>query len=273
MQQDKSQIASEYRSEGYYLGKGIFSREEAASYRDHFTTMRESGDFPGDMAGIDTKSDDPLVKYPRMIHMHRWDDVSKNWLLDGRVSEWVRACLGQEPLAVQSMLYFKPAGARGQALHQDQHFVRVSPGECIAAWMALDDCDEENGCLQVVPKSHTLPVLCAEKADTTTSFTDVGIPMPETMEPVPIVMEPGDVLFFHGHLIHGSFPNTSSDRFRRSLIGHYVSADATKIADYYSPVLAMDGREVVMENNPLGGPCGVWVDVDGEPVVEVVAAN
>lgn len=273
MERVMKQAAEEYARSGYYLAKGVYSKDEAEWYRDHFTNLRESGTYPGDMAGIDSSSDDPLVRYPRMIHMHRWDESSNEWMTGDRVANWVRALIGQEPLAVQTMLYFKPAGARGQALHQDQHFVRVNPGECIAAWMALDYCDEENGCLQVVPESHKLPVLCAEKADTTKSFTDVGISVPDSMEPVPMVMEPGDILFFHGHLIHGSFPNTSTDRFRRSLIAHYVSADATQIADYYSPLVAMDGRELTLENNPLGGPCGVWVDVDGNPVVEVVPAG
>ncbi|HRJ41757.1 MAG: phytanoyl-CoA dioxygenase family protein [Caldilineaceae bacterium] len=55
------------------------------------------------------------------------------------------ALLGAEPYAVQTMFYFKPAGARGQALHQDQYYLRAQLGTCMAAWMAVDDCDEENG--------------------------------------------------------------------------------------------------------------------------------
>ncbi len=68
-----------------------------------------------------------------------------------------------------------PSGS-GQALHQDQYYLHVRPGTCMAAWLALDPCDEENGCLRVVPGSHTLPVLCAERADTQVSFTDVTVP-------------------------------------------------------------------------------------------------
>ncbi|NND70528.1 MAG: phytanoyl-CoA dioxygenase family protein [Rhodothermales bacterium] len=265
-----SEVARQYREDGFVLAKSLFSEEEVSTIRDHFMALRISGSFPGDMAGIDAQSDDPLVKYPRMIHMHRWDSMAMDWLISDRIQVWLRSCLESEPLAVQSMLYFKPAGARGQALHQDQHFIRVDPGEAIAAWMALDVVDEQNGCLQVVRGSHKLPVLCAEKADTTKSFTDVGIHVPEHLKPEPVKMSPGDVLFFHGHMIHGSFPNTTTNRFRRSLIGHYVSSDAVKVADYYHPVLAMDGSEVTLDDSPGGGPCGTWVDVDGRPVVQVV---
>ena len=67
---------------------------------------------------------------------------------------------------------FKPPGSRGQALHQDNFYLRAEPGTCVAAWMALDPCDEENGCLQVVPGTQDLPLLCIQRADTTQSFTD-----------------------------------------------------------------------------------------------------
>jgi ectoine hydroxylase-related dioxygenase (phytanoyl-CoA dioxygenase family) len=205
-----------------------------------------------------------------MIHMHRWDEVSLKWLIDPRLNEWLTALLGKEPYAAQTMLYFKPPGARGQALHQDNFYLRVKPGTCMAAWMALDPCDEENGCLMVVPGTHNLPILCTIPADTTESFTNIAVPVPKDLPIVPAVMEPGDVLFFNGSLVHGSYPNRSTNRFRRSLIGHYAVGDAQKIAQFYQPLLRMDGTEVTIEVSEGGGPCGVWVERDGRPVVEMV---
>jgi ectoine hydroxylase-related dioxygenase (phytanoyl-CoA dioxygenase family) len=222
---------------------------------------------------VDVTSNDPLKRYPRMIHMHRWDDLSLRWMLEPRIDRWLTALAGISPYAVQTMLYFKPAGARGQALHQDQYYLRVQPGTCLAAWLALDDCDEENGCLQVVPGTHDLPLLCTVKADTTQSFTDVTVPLAEGYTPVPVVMQAGDVLFFNGQLIHGSFPNTSRDRFRRSLIGHYIVGDAEKVAKFYHPVLRMDGTVVELGVSERGGPCGIWVTEDGKPVVEMQSSD
>src|SRR5258708_12445802 len=110
----------------------------------------------------------------------------------------MRACLtgllGREPYAVQTMLYFKPPGARGQALHQDQFYLRVQPGTCMAAWMALDACDEANGCLQVVPGSHKWPVLCTEKADTTVSFPALPVPPPPAQQLRPGTIAPPPLL-------------------------------------------------------------------------------
>ncbi len=257
-----------FQEQGYVVVSGLFSDKEVANYREHYMDMRK-GSHPGDFGGVDMSINDPLKQYPRLIHMHRWDPVSLDWMLDQRLAAVFRQLIGKEPLAVQTMLYFKPAGARGQALHQDQFYLRVQPGTCIAAWMALDDCDEENGCLQVVPGSHTLPLLCPTQADTTQSFTDVTVPLSADMQPQAVTMQAGDVLFFNGQLIHGSFPNRSASRFRRALIGHYIDAQARQVAQYYHPVLHFNGQQVELDMSEGGGQCGVWVEQDGRTVLEM----
>jgi hypothetical protein len=263
---DTTQLEA-YRRDGYLLVRGVFTPEEAERLSEHYMRLRAAGSYPGDFGGVDPTSTDPLKQFPRMIHMHRWDETSLRWMIDPRLNGVMTALLGREPFAVQTMLYFKPAGARGQALHQDQYYLRVKPGTCMAAWMALDACDEENGCLQVVPGSHDLPVLCTEKADTSVSFTDITVPIPEGTPVTPVRMEAGDVFFFNGSVIHGSYPNTSRDRFRRALIGHYIDGSAREVARFYHPALRMDGSELSLDESQGGGPCGVWTEREGRPVV------
>jgi phytanoyl-CoA hydroxylase len=265
-----TELTRQFQRDGYCIAPRLFTDDEVARYRDHYMALRAAGTYWGDFAGVDLSSADPLRRFPRMIHMHRWDKASLDFLIDPRINEFLTALLGAEPYAVQTMLYFKPPGARGQALHQDQSYLRVQPGTCAAAWLALDRCDEENGCMQVVPGSGDLPMLCQQKADTTTSFTDVTVPLADGMAPTPVLMEAGDVLFFNGQLIHGSLPNTSETRFRRSLIGHYIVGDAEKVGGFYHPVLRMNGEAVDFGLSEGGGPCGIWRDVDGSPALEMV---
>ena len=121
--------------------------------------------------------------------------------------------------ASQSMFYFKPPGARGQALHQNNWFLQVSPETCIAAWIAIDDADEKNGSLREVPGTHKESVICHVAAEPSLSFSKDAIPpLPADLIPIKTRLNEGDVFFFHGSLVHGSLPNTTSDRFRRALI-------------------------------------------------------
>ena len=260
-----------YEEHGYTVVPGLFSRKETDNLRGHFDAMRAARLAAGTLRVGDniTDPEDPLAAYPRILQPHRHDAVSRDWLLDARLRSWLNALTGRDPFAVQTMFYFKPPGARGQALHQDQYHLRVQPGTCIAAWMAVDRCDRETGCLQVVPGTGDVPVLCTEPADHDVSFSTVTVPLPPHLAPEDVIMEPGDVLFFNGQVIHGSLPNRSRTRFRRALIAHYIAGEARQVAHYYFPVLDLDGREVALEKADGGGPCGVWVDRNGRPAVEI----
>jgi len=69
------------------------------------------------------------------------------------------------------------------------------------------------------------------------------------------------VLFFNGSLVHGSQPNSSADRFRRSFICHYIGRSSERMSLSYRPILDMRGNEVIIAENAGGGPCGAEVEV------------
>lgn len=255
-----------FARDGFLIVRGLFSIEETEFLTQHYMDLHEKDDTNADKINQDV---DPLKKFPRLLMMHRYDTISLQWMLDRRIATVLNDLLGKDPFAVQTMIYYKPPQARGQALHQDQYFLRVQPGTCIAAWMALDRCDEENGCLSLVPGSQNWPLLCTIKSDLTLSFTDMTVPIPDGTPVVPAILDRGDVLFFNGQVVHGSGPNRSTNRFRRSLIGHYIEGDADQVATYYHPVLRMDGSEVKLDVSEGGGSCGVWVNQDGTPVIEL----
>jgi phytanoyl-CoA hydroxylase len=253
----QEQIRS-FRDEGYIVMEGLFAPEEVRELVDNFMQMHAGGPIPGcfEPADPEEADGDILKLYPRMMHPHRVNELALRYLLDDRLEAVLTGLFGEEPLAAQSMLYFKPAGAKGQALHQDNFYLKVEPGTCIAAWVALDAADQENGGLEVVPGTHDMELFCPEEANSDVSFTRDYVPVPEGLEAVPVVMQPGDVLFFNGQLVHGSQPNTSEDRFRRSFICHYVGRSSERISKWYRPILTMDGEEVRIEESAGGGPCG-----------------
>ncbi len=252
---------SAFHERGYLVMRGLFAPDEVRLLLDTFMALHAGGPIPGCFkpAPPEQAKGDILKLYPRMMHPHRVNDVARRYLLDARLAAILTGLFGEEPLAAQSMFYFKPAGARGQALHQDNFYLKVEPGTCIAAWLALDPADRENGGLEVVPGTHAMDIFCPEEADSTLSFTRDYVPVPPGLAAVPVDLAPGDVLFFNGSLVHGSGPNRSTDRFRRSFIGHYIGRSSERLSTWYRPILTMRGEEVEVAANTDGGPCGVEV--------------
>lgn len=251
-------LAEQFDESGVLQVRALFTADEVAEIRDAFMDQVV---LDRSIAHDDRVPDgDPLKLYPRFVHPHRHTDVevgrlARRLMLDERIMSRVTEMMGPV-FGAQSMFYFKPPTARGQALHQDNLFLQAHPETCIAAWIAIDDCDGENGGLKMVPGSHKYELVCPEEADQSESFTNAEIKLPNGMTAEQTELEAGDVLFFHGSMVHGSGPNRSADRFRRSLIFHYVPQSSTEIATFYNPLLTPGGDEVMVTESALGGACG-----------------
>ncbi|MDA1086749.1 MAG: phytanoyl-CoA dioxygenase family protein [Verrucomicrobia bacterium] len=247
-----------FRQQGYLVCRGLFQPDEVDALRQRFERLADGSEpapAPGNWEG-DRTATDPLARHPRVMFPHRWDSLSLCWLLDPRVWDILRVILEDEPVATQSMFYFKPPGARGQALHQDNFYLQVEPRSCIAVWIAIDPSTPENGGLSVVPQTQDVAVACPETADESVSFTDHLVVPPAGKEPLPLALQPGDTLFFNGNVIHGSGPNHSTSQWRRSFICHYMPAASRCISKAYFPLLNSAGEEVPCDISTSGGPCG-----------------
>ncbi|RAP77152.1 phytanoyl-CoA dioxygenase family protein [Paenibacillus montanisoli] len=189
-----------------------------------------------------------------MLNPHRYDPAIIDYMIHPPIMDVLAELFEEEPLASQSMFYFKPPGAKGQALHQDNYYLKVSPGNCMAAWVAIDPADQENGGMLVVPGTSNLEILCPHEADPEQSFTNEEVDVPEGLIAVPMNMQAGDTLFFNGSVIHGSYPNNSSSRFRRAFIAHYAGISSVKVME--DTLYDRQGNVILREVDESSIPCG-----------------
>jgi ectoine hydroxylase-related dioxygenase (phytanoyl-CoA dioxygenase family) len=184
------------------------------------------------------------------IHMlHRQLEIHERFLLHPRVIDVLEAIIGPDVLAMQSMLFLKGPGKPGQGFHQDSYYIPTYPDSLCGAWLAIDDVDEENGCMYFTKGSQHEPIYPPVEtygfgdgalagivkvngvSDTDDAKNDLvkiarakygvtGRGVNETAA----IMKAGDVAFFGGHIFHRSFQNVSKNRFRRSFVGHYSNA-------------------------------------------------
>jgi len=252
-----SQLA-QFERDGFCVIPDLFSSDEIDEIEAFFEDYKRNGEAVYDDK-MRFEDMDKTKQQIRAMHPHRYSAKAQAWGLHPRVCSVLRGLLGQPPLLAQTMYYFKPPGAKGQGMHQDNFYLLAKPATCIAAWTAIDPATVENGCLYVVPGSNHHDIHCPSSNNRTwRNYGDTHIkPFPADAIPVPLEVPRGATIFFGGQLIHGSGPNRTSDRSRRTFIGHYVDEAVGEVAEFFHPLLNERGVVVKGVGTPVGGgPCG-----------------
>jgi len=222
---------NQFHEEGYLLLKNGCSDDLIHAFNSHIHSIRSSDSMPEwalPRKGAQQVTDKDRFSV-RLFNPHQHDSFSEQMMKVPVIRGGLAQLMGDEAVCVQSMYFYKEPGSPGQAAHQDYYYIRDDPKTMIAAWIAMEDkVDEENGCLWVIPKSHKLGLLphgSVKNLDEHEAWTDEteGI---DLSKQIPVVMEKGDILFFHELLIHSSNRNRSTDRWRRSYVCHYIRHDS-----------------------------------------------
>ncbi len=127
----------------------------------------------------------------------------------------------------KNMQYFnKPPGV-GQPTppHQDGYYFMLQPCEAVTMWFALDDVDEENGCVRYVRGSHRHGMRDHARTQTL-GFSQGIVDFPTDQDlagEMAIPAQPGDLLVHHAMTIHRADGNRSTARSRRALGFIYYS--------------------------------------------------
>lgn len=148
--------------------------------------------------------------------------------------------LGRPALGKNMQYFNKPPGIGAPTPpHQDGYYWKITPMEGLTMWLALEDVDEENGCVRYVPGSHRRGFRSHGKTGTlgfSQGITDYG--PADTAVEVCMNAKPGDLLVHDAYTIHRADGNHSTTRTRQALGFIYFSArareDTTAVRDYQS---------------------------------------
>ena len=234
---EKYQVSIEQRrffgQNGYLRVADLINEEELAELDRHSMDLAcNMIDLSHVDAQHQTNSTTPQEmedKYFRFIQFHKHLEIHERFLLHARVLDVLEVLIGPDVMAMQSMLFLKPPGQPGQAYHQDSHYIKTAPDTLCGAWIAIDDADEENGCMGFIPGSNHEPIYKdIEQPENTEDFKE-GLTEVQGVDNDREILgsaKAGEVVFFHGHLLHRSRRNESKDRFRRAYVCHYANARA-----------------------------------------------
>jgi phytanoyl-CoA hydroxylase len=233
-----------FHKQGFLLVRGLVPREDVQKPIDHMDNLlvgRET--IPGIAVLSFRQSPQEKLQYWLRVHMlHRVLPIHERFLLHPRILDVLEALISPDVLALQSIFFFKQPGQPGQDSQQDSYYIATFPDTLCGAWLALDRADEENGCLWMTVGSQHEPVYPGSDNATNNGNRELGDIEPisnashtdEAVNDLTRVartypgcevkaeVDPGDVIFFGGHILHRSHSNRSKTRLRRAFVGHYL---------------------------------------------------
>lgn len=227
---------------GFVVKRGLLNSEDVATFRERFRQLcSREVKCPGllimrDVA-ISQSEFVPGEKAVTKIQDFQHDDVLFGYCVHPSIVKYVKAFTGEDVMAMHTMLINKPPdpGTRSSRhpFHQDLHYFPFRPTDrIVCSWTALEHVHRRNGCLVVIPGTHTEPLMPHDypKWEGGVNRLYHGVPeefvkscLDQGKELVYLEMQPGDTVFFHPLLVHGSGRNRT-DGFRKAISCHYASS-------------------------------------------------
>jgi ectoine hydroxylase-related dioxygenase (phytanoyl-CoA dioxygenase family) len=150
-----------------------------------------------------------------------------------KILDVIEALMGPDLVLLATHIFCKyPTADMGNeafvAWHQDATYWGIEPPNVMTAWLAIDDSDEENGAMQVLPGTHRQGILDHGKSDRKDNLLSVN----QAIDPsnfdestaVTLTLNAGQISLHHGLAVHGSLPNCSNRR-RCGMTLRYTTPD------------------------------------------------
>lgn len=226
---------------GYVVVRGMFTRDEMAIVKRKVMSIDAMNQR---VEGL--KMSQARGEHPSFETIFVWNDVDGSDLFakvgkSYKILDRLSCYYEDDVYDYHNKIALKYPGIVGFRPHQDHAYWRAYGcrfPEAHAVFIAIDDTDRENGCLEIMPESHLLGTL-PHGMWSAGSGSDDGVE-PAVMQEliatgyqmVPIEMQAGDAVLFHGNTIHGSGDN-HSDASRIAMI-------ATMNTRKNSPIAALN---------------------------------
>lgn len=232
---DEKKLADQFMRDGYIVFEDVLSDDLCEFTIEHFCkfTQRNADYFD------QFRSEYGYLE--RIINLHlALPELVDLFVEASPVLRFQDALFGKATSIYTSLYYEKGSS---QSIHRDTPYFTTRPEYCyFGTWFALEDADERNGCLEVIPGGHLVPeidrrnfasnmiseggigainqtMFDAYQAHITNQCIDAGL------QKVPIPIRRGSVLVWHPQLPHGGSTIAEPDRSRNSIVMHTVPED------------------------------------------------
>jgi ectoine hydroxylase-related dioxygenase (phytanoyl-CoA dioxygenase family) len=208
--QQLGSIREQYEREGYVVVRNVIDVDLVDEGRAHIAWLLEKHpDMRPEHLGHTLVKDDPF--WVRLVGDDRLLDIAEQFV-GPNIALFASHYIAKPPHEGQPVLW-----------HQDGSYWPLEPMEVVTLWLALDDSTPENGCMRVIPGTHTMSLQAVQRRNDVANVLSSGMDaaLVDEAQAVDVVLKAGDVSIHHPNIIHGSEPNTSS-QWRRGLTIRYI---------------------------------------------------
>ncbi|MSR67741.1 hypothetical protein EXS65_02880 [Candidatus Peribacteria bacterium] len=240
--EEEATMLNHWRTEGFVaLRSAVEEPLIDALWRDEERAWRERpackilSEGVGVTMLADSKPKESLTHHHyRMMDFHNLSEAGAKIMMHPTIVRTLTLLFGEPIIAMQSLLF--EYGSE-QHLHQDFPYVHAEiPSHLIGGWVACEPADAENGSLLYYPGSHRIPLFdfgdgsVLYKHDDPKKIDAFEAYLQEQcsrlQKPLILDAKKGDVLLWHGSLVHGGSLTQKKERTRRSFVTHYSTKRA-----------------------------------------------
>jgi phytanoyl-CoA hydroxylase len=215
---DIEALKESFQRDGYIFIPAFLSKYEVADINDKiesFIKEKVPVMAPGHVMYEDKHNTDTLKQ---MQDLNLYDEYFAEILSNSRFKEIAEILLEEKAIG-KTLEYFNKPPKIGKPTppHQDGYYFNIKPVSAVTIWMALEEVDNENGCLHYVKESHQKGLRPHSRTQTigfSQGITDYG---KEGDIETAIPAKPGDILIHHALTIHRADGNKSNARTRKAM--------------------------------------------------------
>jgi ectoine hydroxylase-related dioxygenase (phytanoyl-CoA dioxygenase family) len=215
---DLAEQARRFQEEGFFVLEGAVPEDDLEALRGECQRLIDERDREMDQLGVDTIDlDHRGSRY--FVHAYGKSQEVEGFLRSDLMREVATAALG-ETVYLFNEQYVVKAAERGMKFgwHRDSGFIPYAHRPYLTCWIPLDDVDEANGTVYLLPftRAATRDVVEHVRDEDTNDL--VGYFGEDPGDPVTV--SAGSIACFSSTLFHRSGANTT-DRMRRVYLAQY----------------------------------------------------